>query len=81
MTFEQAIQILSQEHGAHQGTWTVPAVSPTLVESIMCEGQEGKVFHRFGKTLIEPKNVISLAERAQREHEAKIQEIADLVFD
>jgi hypothetical protein len=81
MTFEQAIQILSQEHGAHQGTWTVPAVSPTLVESIMWEGQEGKVFHRFGKTLIATENVIGLAEFAQREHEAKIQEIADLVFD
>ena len=81
MTFEQAIQILSREHGEHQGTWTVPAVSPTLVESIMWEGQEGKTFHRFGKTLIATENVIGLAEFRERQHQERIQEIADLVFD
>ena len=81
MTFEQAIQILSQEFGEHQGTWTVPAVSPTLVESIMWEGEEGKVFHRFGKTLVASDNVIGLAKFHKKQHDDQIQQIADLVFD
>ena len=84
MTFEQAIQILSQEFGRHLGTHTVPAVSPTLVESIMWEGDEGKVFHMFAsnpKTLVQDSQVIALAKFHQKQHDDQIQQIADLVFD
>jgi len=84
MTFEQAIQILSQEFGRHLGTHTVPAVSPTLVESIMWEGDEGKVFHMFAsnpQTLVQDSQVIPLAKVKREQQLEKIQQIADLVFD
>lgn len=63
----QAIETLSTAFGGtYLGTWVVPAVSPTLVESIMWEGDEGKTFHQWDcspmpKRMVEDSQVIGLA--------------------
>ena len=67
MNKTQAIEILSNHFGgSYLGTFVVPAVSPTLVESIMWEGDEGKTFHQWDcgnmpKHMVEESNLIGLA--------------------
>jgi len=67
MNKTKAIEILSTAFGGiYTGTFVVPAVSPTLVESIMWEGDEGKTFHQWDcspapKSMVEESQLIALA--------------------
>jgi len=66
MEKNKAIEILTAHYGgSYVGTFVVPAVSPTLVESIMWEGDEGKTFHKWecdpNPIMVEESNLIGLA--------------------
>jgi len=66
MNKTQAIETLTAHYGgSYLGTFVVPAVSPTLVESIQWEGDEGKTFHQWGaspnKIMVEDSQLIALA--------------------
>ena len=65
MNTSEAIQVLAAHYGAeYLGTHTVPACSGNLIEDIMWEGEEGKVFHQFAtepKTLVGEDSLIGLA--------------------
>jgi len=66
MNKTKAISILSTQFGgSYVGTWVVPAVSPTLVESIQWEGEEGKTFHKWEcdpcNRMVEDSQLIALA--------------------
>ena len=67
MNKTQAIETLTAHYGgSYLGTFVVPAVSPTLVESIQWEGDEGKIFHQWDcspapKSMVEDSQLIALA--------------------
>jgi len=61
MTKAQAISILSAQYDAPYGGTFISALSGDLIQDIMMEGDEGKTFHRFGKTVVEDSNLIPLA--------------------
>ena len=61
MTKAQAIETLSAHYDApYDGTF-LSALSGDLIQDIMWEGDLGKVFHCFGKTIVEDSNLIGLA--------------------
>jgi hypothetical protein len=61
MTKAQAIDILSTQYDAPYGGTFISALSGDLIRDIMMEGDMGKTFHRFGKTIVEDSNLIGLA--------------------
>jgi hypothetical protein len=61
MTKAQAIDILSAQYDAPYGGTFISALSGDLIQDIMMEGNEGKTFHRFGRTIVEDSNLIGLA--------------------
>lgn len=61
MTKAQAIDILSAQYDAPYGGTFISALSGDLIQDIMMEGDEGKTFHRFGRTIVEDSNLIGLA--------------------
>ena len=62
MTQAQAIETLSAQYGAPYGGTFTAALSGNLIENIMMEDSIGKVFHRFGKNIVENSNLIALAQ-------------------
>ena len=62
MNQAQAIETLSAQYAApYCGTFTA-ALSGNLIQDIMMEDSIGKVFHRFGKNIVENSNLIPLAQ-------------------
>lgn len=61
MTTENAIATLSAQFDAAYEGFFVAAVSGDLIQDIMFEKDMGKVYHRFGKTIVEDSNLIPLA--------------------
>ena len=61
MTTAQAIETLSAQFNAPYGGTFISALSGDLIQDIMMEGDMGKTFHRFGKTIVEDSNLIGLA--------------------
>ena len=61
MTKAQAIDILSAQFNAPYGGTFISIPSGDLIQDIMMEGDEGKTFHRFGKTIVKDSNLIGLA--------------------
>ena len=56
-----AIEVLSTHFGApYEGTF-VASLTGNLIEDIMMEGDIGKTFHRFGKTIVDDNDLIGLA--------------------
>jgi|LakMenEpi03Aug12_release.lakeMendotaPanAssembly.Ray.scaffolds.fasta_scaffold521561_2 hypothetical protein len=61
MTKAQAIETLSAQFNAPYGGTFISALSGDLIQDIMMEGDMGKTFHRFGKTIVEDSSLIGLA--------------------
>jgi len=71
MNKAQAIQILSAAFGAYRGTCRPDFTTPQ---------ERGMVWHRFGSTIIEERNLLGLAKREERKQAERLDAIADLVF-